>query len=239
MQAEFDRQKENGYTKNMTTHNAAFKIPHEDRIVADSPFYRKLRIAVDLDNTSGDYEGGLRQKIAKILNVPESEINEKFPMVHDYAMGNNGWHQMDTQEKFFALHSQAVEDGLFSDMVAYPNVSEVLWRCHGLGHHIRVVTARFLKPGDRYVVGRTTFEWLDKNQIPVDDIAFTEHKTDIDADVYIDDSPSNIRRLRAAGKTVIIFHQEYNKDFDGLRAHNWIEVEQIIAELAAIPAENA
>jgi len=219
----------------MTTHNAGFQIVHAEHPPANSSFFRKLRIGVDLDNTSGDYEGALRHKVAQQLGVADHEIAEKFPIVKDYAMGNNGWHQMDTQEKFFEMHSKAVEDGMFADMKAYADVSDVLWRCHGLGHHIRVITARFLKPGDRYVVGRTTFEWLDKNQIPVDDIAFTEHKTDVDADVYIDDSPSNIRRLRAAGKTVIIYHQEYNKDIEGLRAHNWLEVEQLIAELAAQP----
>lgn len=196
---------------------------------------RKLRLGVDLDNTSGDYTNALRQSIAKILDIPEDQIMDKFPIVRDYAMGNNGWHEMDTMEKFFALHSQAVADGMFTTLKAYEGVSDVLWRAHAKGHHIRIITARFLKPGDRYNVGQTTFQWLDDNNIPVDDIAFTDQKTDIDADVYIDDSPSNIFKLRAAGKTVIIFHQEYNKDIDGLRAHNWGEVEAILNTLESIP----
>ncbi|MBC9703628.1 MAG: hypothetical protein H9W81_01130 [Enterococcus sp.] len=194
---------------------------------------RKLRIAVDLDNTSGEYTGALRKFAAKYAGIPESEVETKYPDVLDYTMQNNGWHGMDTQAEFFAIHSRAVEDGMFSELEAYENVSEVLWRAHDKGHHIRIVTARFLKPGDRYQVIKTTGEWLDKNEIPVDDIAFTDQKTDIDADVYIDDSPSNIRKLRAAGKTVIIFDQKYNRDFDGLRASNWLEVENIINELAA------
>lgn len=198
-----------------------------------NPVARKLRIAVDLDNTSGEYTGALRKFAAKYAGISEADVDTKYPEVLDYAMQNNGWHGMDTREEFFAIHSNAVEDGMFSDMEAYENVSEVLWRAHDKGHHIRIVTARFLKPGDRYQVIKTTGEWLDKNEIPVDDIAFTDQKTDIDADVYIDDSPSNIRNLRAAGKTVIIFDQKYNRDFDGLRAANWLEVESILNDLAS------
>lgn len=198
-----------------------------------APVGRKLRIAVDLDNTSGEYTGALRKFAANYAGISEAEVDTKFPAVLDYTMENNGWHGMDTREQFFAIHSRAVEDGMFAELEAYENVSEVLWRAHDKGHHIRIVTARFLKPGDRYQVIKTTGEWLDKNEIPVDDIAFTDQKTDIDADVYIDDSPSNIRKLRAAGKTVIIFDQQYNRDFDGLRAKTWLEVEEILNDLSA------
>lgn len=193
---------------------------------------KQLTIAVDLDNTSAEYTHGLRTKAGAILGISPADFDTAFPVVTDYAMWKNGWAGMDTQEKFFDLHSQAVEDGLFEDLVPYDGVSETLWKFHGQGHFIRIVTARFLKPGDRFTVMETTSKFLDAHDIPVDDIAFTARKVDVMADVYIDDSPSNIKNLTAAGRTVIIYHQEYNKDLEGIRAYNWEDVERIINELA-------
>ena len=194
---------------------------------------KQLTIAVDLDNTSAEYTDGLRTKVGKRLGIAPEEFQSAFPLVTDYAMWENNWFGMDTKEKYFLLHSQAVEDGLFEDLVPYDGVSETLWKFHGQGHFIRIVTARFLKPGDRFTVMETTSKFLDAHNIPVDDIAFTARKVDVMADVYIDDSPSNIKNLTAAGRTVIIYQQEYNKDLDGLRAYNWEDVERIINELAA------
>ena len=194
---------------------------------------KQLTIAVDLDNTSAEYTDGLRAKAGQILGIAPADFHTAFPVVTDYAMWENGWTGMDTKEKYFALHTQAVENGLFEDLVPYDGVSETLWKFHNQGHFIRIVTARFLKPGDRFTVMETTSKFLDAHEIPVDDIAFTARKVDVMADVYIDDSPSNIKNLTAAGRTVIIYHQEYNKDLEGLRAHNWDDVERIINELAA------
>lgn len=194
---------------------------------------KQLTIAVDLDNTSAEYTHGLRTKIGAILGIAPVDFHTAFPVVTDYAMWNNGWAEMDTKEKFYDLHSQAVEDGLFEDLVPYTGVSEILWKFHAQGHFIRIVTARFLKPGDRYTVMETTSKFLDAHDIPVDDIAFTARKVEVMADVYIDDSPSNIKNLTAAGRTVIIYHQEYNKDLEGLRAYNWEDVERLINEIAA------
>lgn len=191
----------------------------------------KMTIAVDLDGTTGDYEGALRSKLAEILEVSPDKVAEAFPAVTEYDMSISGWFGINNFEDFRDLHSEAVRRGMFEDMKPYVGASEVLWSLHNKGHFIRVVTARFLKPGDRYIVGETTFSFLDKNDIPVDDIAFTARKTEVIADVYIDDSPENITKLRAAGRTVIIFDQPYNRSFDGLRASTWAEVEAIIDSL--------
>lgn len=193
---------------------------------------KPLTIAVDLDGTTADYEHALRVSIGRFMDIPEELLYEHFPAVTDYAMGNNGWHQMDSAEKFIALHSRAVEEGLFEQMEPYEGASDTLWDFHAQGHFIRIVTARFLKPGDRYQVGASTFRFLDKHNIPVDDIAFTARKTEVIADVYIDDAPKNILELTAAGRTVIIYDQAYNRDLPGLRAHNWADVKRIINELA-------
>jgi 5'(3')-deoxyribonucleotidase len=194
---------------------------------------RQLTLAIDLDNTSTDYTNGLRHKAGKQLGINPAQFAKCFPQVTDYAMWKNNWFGMSTQQEFYDLHSKAVENGLFEDLVPYEGVSEALWRFHEAGHHIRIVTARFLKPGDRYKVMETTSKFLDKHSFPVDDIAFTDRKVEVMADVYVDDSPSNIINLTAAGRTVIIYHQEYNAHLEGLRAYNWADVERFVNEIAA------
>lgn len=194
---------------------------------------RQLVLAIDLDNTSCEYTNGLRHKAGKQLGINPAQFAEHFPKVGDYAMWKNNWTGMSTQQEFFDLHSKAVEDGLFEDLIPYEGVSETLWKFHEAGHHIRIVTARFLKPGDRYKVMETTSKFLDKHSFPIDDIAFTERKVDVMADVYVDDSPSNIVNLTNAGRTVIIFHQDYNAHLEGLRAYNWDDVYRLVNEIAA------
>ncbi len=48
------------------------------------------------------------------------------------------------------------------------------------------------------------------------------------ADIYVDDSPSNIAALRLAGQEGIVFSQIYNAGVPGLRADNWADVVSII-----------
>lgn len=193
---------------------------------------KNLTIAVDLDNTSFDYEDGFRKFVGELHGITAEELMMRYPVCTDYTMGNNGWFNMETQEKFIELHAQAVENGLFEKLVPYEGVSEALWDFHRQGHFIRIVTARFLKPGDRYRVVESTARSLDDAHIPVDDIAFTSRKTEVLADVYIDDAPKNIHELTAAGRTVIIFDQPYNQGIEGLRAKTWKDVTNIINELA-------
>lgn len=191
-----------------------------------------LTLAIDLDNTSTEYTEGFRHKLGLKMGIHPSEFAVHFPPVHDYAMWNNGWTGMTTREEFFELHSEAVDNGLFEDLTPYEGASDTLWNFHHQGHFIRIVTARFLKPGDRYKVMETTSKFLDKNKFPVDDIAFTERKVDVMADVYVEDSPGNIQKLTAAGRTVIIYNQKYNEGLPGLRAYNWKDVERLVNEIA-------
>lgn len=196
--------------------------------------YRPLTIGVDLDGSTFDYEDGLRNKLGQQLGINPAHFERAFPVCtgSEYAMWANNWEGIGTKEDYFKRHSLAVEDGLFEDLAPYDNAAKVLWRFHEQGHFIRIITARFLKPGDRAIVQATTSHCLDKNFIPVDDVMYTERKIDVFADVYIDDSPTNIKNLRAAGRTVIIYDQPYNREFDGLRAHNWLEVEELVNQIS-------
>ncbi|MGZ7015477.1 MAG: 5' nucleotidase, NT5C type, partial [Acidimicrobiales bacterium] len=63
------------------------------------------------------------------------------------------------------------------------------------------------------------------------DLCFLGQKPEVEADAYIDDAPHNVMALRAAGNTVIVFDQPYNRELDGLRARSWLDVEELVIEL--------
>ena len=186
-------------------------------------------IGVDLDGVSGEYVGGLRKFVCDKLQIPEEQRLTIFPEPIDYNFSN--WPQV--SDDFVKFHSEAVALGLYRDMDVIEGASETLWKFNNEGHHLRVITSRFVKHGQNYKVVANTAEWLDQHDIPYRDIMFVHDKVDVYADVYIDDSPSNIERLRAAGRTVIAFNASYNQHIGGLRADNWNEVYEIISKLEA------
>ena len=109
----------------------------------------------------------------------------------------------------------------------------MLWRLSDLGVWIRIITHRLYVNWGHAVTVSDTVAWLDEHRIPYRDICFLGDKPQVGADAYIDDAPHNIDALRRAGQTVIVFDQPYNREFDAPRARNWLEVEELISELAA------
>ena len=68
-----------------------------------------------------------------------------------------------------------------------------------------------------------------------DELIFTKHKTDAKANVYIDDSPQNIREIKSlADPTVVMIKQIYNTDCHeaDFVTDNWNEVYRFISKLS-------
>jgi len=55
-------------------------------------------------------------------------------------------------------------------------------------------------------------------------------KAAVGADLYIEDSPSNIEKLRADGHETIVFSNSTNLTLPSPRAKNWEEAEVMIVE---------
>jgi 5'(3')-deoxyribonucleotidase len=96
------------------------------------------------------------------------------------------------------------------------------------GVRIRIITHRlFIKYFHQIAVSQT-IQWLDQNDIPYWDLCFMQQKTAVGADLYIEDSPANIERLRAEGQKTIVFTNSTNEQLPGLRANNWDEVLELV-----------
>ena len=61
-----------------------------------------------------------------------------------------------------------------------------------------------------------------------------QQKTAVGADLYIEDSPANVERLRGEGAKTVVFSNSTNELVPGPRANNWHEVlELVLAEKRA------
>lgn len=177
-------------------------------------------IGLDLDGVSSGYIEGLRQSIATHRGYTPEQVAEFLPEVTDYGFSN--WSNLG--EDFVTFHTEAVERGLYANLPMIDGASETLWKLSDEGHHIRVITKRFVKTGQHGRVVADTAAWLDAVNIPYRDLAFLAKKTDLYADIYIDDAPSNLQAFREADRDFIIFDAPYNQEELGWRADNWEDV---------------
>jgi len=187
---------------------------------------RPFVFGVDLDGVVADYTLGFRDVVADVL----SRDPESLPIERSWDFAEWGIDQRD----FDKLHEIAVNQRrMLRNLPMIDDAADALWRLSDAGVWIRVVTHRLYVNWGHAAAISDTVVWLDRNRIPYRDICFLGAKPEVEADCYIDDAPHNIDSLRAAGNDVIVFDQPYNREYGGLRAHDWAEVEGIVVDLAA------
>jgi 5'(3')-deoxyribonucleotidase len=183
-------------------------------------------LGVDLDGVCADYTSAFRRIVAMERSVDAGSLTTEVSW--DFAEWG-----LD-RDSFLELHKTSVQDHrMFKNMSALDGVSDALWRLSDAGVWIRIVTHRLVTNWGHALIVSDTVDWLDAKSIPYRDICFLGRKPEIEADAYVEDAPHNVEALRARGNTEIVFDQPYNRDLDGLRASNWVEVEAIVSELAA------
>lgn len=185
---------------------------------------RRPIIGVDLDNTALEYSEALWADIARQdgLDVAKHIAKYTDPTSYDYE----GWAGF--PEDFMRRHLAAVDAGLYANLVAKADASKYLWKLSDEEYHIRIITARFVGHNRSARIVADTAYSLDAQNIPMRDLVFTSAKTDIYADLYIDDAPKNIIALREKGSRVIIFDAPYNRHLEGERATTWKEAYELI-----------
>jgi len=187
-----------------------------------------LVLGVDLDGVCADYEGAFRDSVVRQLGKDPAGLPPQTVMDAYSQWGLS-------LEEFEEAHRRAVvEDRMFRHMRPMPGVSEALWELSDIGVWIRIITHRLIFNWAHEVSAADTAAWLDAHQLPYRDLCFIGDKPDVGADLYVDDSPTNIVSLREADRAAIVFDQPYNRHLPGPRARSWDEVLSLVrAELAA------
>lgn len=111
-----------------------------------------------------------------------------------------------------------------------------------LGHSVHFVTNRGAciegKEHDRKHQLVDTIQWLQDHGFGYNEITFTNDKTKIQCDLYIEDSPHNLRAYQAAELPTLVYTHAYNEDIalEGSllgRSNNWPNIIGLVKEFEA------
>ena len=181
-------------------------------------------LGVDLDGVCADFYGGLRVVAAEWLGVSIDNLTTQVSYgLPEWPLKEAGGYE--------ALHRFAVtQRDLFRKLEPLEGAPVVLRRLSARDIWIRIITHRlFIKYFHQEAV-RQTIEWLDHYDIPYWDLCFMKEKAAVGADLYVEDSPTNVEKLRADDHPTIVFTNSTNRALSGPRANSWAEVETIVLE---------
>ena len=169
-------------------------------------------LAIDLDGVCADFVAGLRPLAARRLGVPPDQLAD--PRHYDlrcWGLADGGWDTLD-------------RSGLYRQLRPIVSAATTIRRLRHQGWRIRLVTARCAQEPNPPQIAADTIEWLQHHRFVWDDLCFTADKRAVAADMYIDDNPSDVMALRAAGRGVVIYNQPYNQQVDGPRLPSWTAI---------------
>ena len=190
---------------------------------------RAFVFGVDLDGCVADFYGGLRPIAAEWLGVDVATLPERV------SWGLIEWGVENAPGGYERLHRFAVtQRELFLKMPPMAGAPQALRRMSIEGVRIRIITHRLFIKYFHQVAVSQTIQWLDRHDIPYWDLCFMQQKTAVGADLYIEDSPANVERLRAEGAKTIVFSNSTNEHLEPPRANTWNDVlEMVLAEKRA------
>lgn len=185
-----------------------------------------ITLALDLDQTTGDFIGGFRDYLAKEEGLTPEQALAKYPEPKQYNLVKAGWFK-NTDEFLNRFHA-AEKNGLYRNLKAFNGAQKTLMNLvNNKDVKVVVVTARAQK------WNADTKAWLKTHRIPATRIIHTEDKEKVqNIDVYIDDSDKQLKTLSSHGRTVIAFHNLYNEHVNVQnRVKKWSQVPAVLKRM--------
>jgi 5'(3')-deoxyribonucleotidase len=180
-------------------------------------------LGVDLDGTVADFYGGLRPIAAEWLAVPV----ETLPTEVSWNLPE--WGLNKAPGGYDDLHKFAVtQRNLFRQLMPFAGAGIALRRLSKADIRLRIITHRLFIKYFHQVAIQQTVEWLDYHGIPYWDLCFMRDKGAVGADIYIEDSPENVAKLRADGHPTIVFANSTNRSLEDPRANDWEQVADMV-----------
>lgn len=159
-----------------------------------------MKLGIDIDNTVARFaELADRQMRAYAavngITLAGADFT-KWDWYREYQDGRRWWNRFWEECRTHKLLR-------FVDPI--PGAREALHHLRLNGHDITFITAR----KDTYA--DDTQVWV-HNVLGMFPVVHSRDKTVIDADIWVDDSPGQIRHLSEAGKTAVVYKQPWNRD---------------------------
>ena len=123
-------------------------------------------------------------------------------------------------DEFWAWAETCAEGrSLFHGLDPYVGALDALLALHADGHEIVIVTT---KP--EFAID-DTYDWLDRHEIPTQEIHIVEDKTLVDCDVFLDDADHNVEALVTHRPEAMVcrFVRPWNRPTVGsVDVHDWV-----------------
>lgn len=190
---------------------------------------QKIVLGVDLDGVCVDFYTRMREIAAEWFEVYPAQLTKNV----SYGLPEWG---VKSKEQYESLHRFAVtQRNLFQTAPMIPGARLYLRKLSDEGYRIRIITHRLFIHYFHSMAVRQTIEWLDHHGIPYWDLCFMKEKDQVGADIYIEDSPDNLERMRKAGHYVICFANSTNTKTLQPRATTWKQVYSMVKKKAPTP----
>lgn len=160
-----------------------------------------MRIGIDLDGPVYDFVASLADFINWATSRPFSELGPatKWDFYKDWGY---------TFEEYTQFVKYGVELGtVFGSGMPKSGARGAIRTLHAAGHTIHIVTNRAISPRAQEL----TVRWLAKWEIPYDSLTFSNDKTIVHTDYFIDDLPANVDALRAVGVQAFLLDCGYKE----------------------------
>lgn len=181
---------------------------------------------VDLDGVCADFYGRMREIAAEWFEQRVEDLSEEV----SYGLPEWG---VRNEDEYESLHRFAVtQRELFKTTPMIPGARKYLRLLSDEGARIRIITHRLFIHYFHNLAVSQTIDWLDQNGIPYWDLCFMKQKEQVGADVYVDDSPENVNRLRGKNLYTICFANSTNRMIDKPRANSWEHVYRLVHQWA-------
>lgn len=214
-----------------------------------------MKIGVDIDGVIADYSGGILRWIEQQKGLPAGHYAP--PTDWEFSGHDFGLHPKENVKVYPLIYprdyrSKTLKDWHleFTDVEnnGYRLLQPMPWAVWGvaelarLGHSVHFVTNRGAciegKEHDRKHQLVDTIQWLQDHGFGYNEITFTNDKTKIKCDLYIEDSPHNLRAYQAAERPTLIYTHAYNEDIalEGSllgRSNNWPNIIGLVKEFEA------
>ena len=162
-------------------------------------------IGVDLDGVVHDFAESIHSYL----------IQEEHPGVPKYFDGLEVEYDFFTEwgithAEYDQIHEQAIVQRFAYNGPILDEAKTHLERLYAEGHTIHIITSR---PRSAFTA---TVKWLVKHDLPFDYLTFSEDKTCVKTDVFIEDNVSNYLSLEKAGCSPFLVDRGWNRKAPGV-----------------------
>lgn len=184
-------------------------------------------LGLDLDGCCADFYSYMREVAAEWKGVAVDDLDP------DVTYGMKEWGLL--PDEYERIHRFAVtQRDLFEKMPPIPGAPQAIRRLGTEGIRIRIITHRLFIRWFHETAVAQTVRWLDNHGVPYWDLCFMRDKEAVEADVYVEDSLDNIRRLVEEQRRVVVYGNSTNaaelpdSEYILARVESWTEAEGLI-----------